>query len=234
MFTSELEDALSLETRADLIVRHALEKGYDGGRRATVGFCVGVRHARFMTHSLNARSHTVVAAAVTGDTTPEERRALYARFSDSHDPLEWLFVADVLNEGVDLPAINSLLFLRPTESLGLFLQQLGRGLRLHPGTEVLTVLDFVGMNQPATSALLPLQALSSGTLALQASPGHHATLTWTAPPGCEIILEDRTARVLADLQRTLGRSSATEKLAAAYSALRADLGKPPAPADFTG
>ena len=66
----------------------------------------------------------------------EGREAIYRRLENPFDPLEWVFVSDVLNEGVDIPAINSVLFLRPTDSSTLFLQQLGRGLRLFPGTEV--------------------------------------------------------------------------------------------------
>jgi superfamily II DNA or RNA helicase len=119
----EVKAALSVEVRVDRVVRHALERGFDGPRRATIGVCAGVEHARFI-------------------------------YVD--DPLEWVFVADILNEGVDIPAVNSVLFLRPTESVTLFLQQLGRGLRLCPGAEVLTVLDFVGHHR---SAWLTLQAL---------------------------------------------------------------------------
>lgn len=79
-----------------------------------------MRHAHYLAQSLRARG--LEAAGVTGELSPTERQAIYARFTDPADPLEWLFVADVLNEGVDLPVINSLLFLRPTQSPGLFLQ----------------------------------------------------------------------------------------------------------------
>jgi superfamily II DNA or RNA helicase len=60
----------------------------------------------------------------------------------------YLFVVDIFNEGVDIPEIDTVLFLRPTESLTVFLQQLGRGLRLAEGKDCLTVLDFVGNSRP--------------------------------------------------------------------------------------
>lgn len=224
-----LETALMLEERTELILRHALEKGYDGVRRATVGFCAGVRHARYMAESFLARGH--VAASVTGELSPTERRAIYARFEDPADPLEWLFVADLLNEGVDLPVINSLLFLRPTQSTGLFLQQLGRGLRHHPQTEILTVLDFVGHHR---NALVPLEALSSA--ALQTVPGRMLSdlLPYSPPRLCEIILEDQTERILLKVQRELPNRTAPAAHREAYERVRAELGRPPELMAFWG
>ncbi len=64
--------------------------------------------------------------------------------SNQHRNIKFIFVVDLYNEGVDIPEVNTILFLRPTESLTVFLQQLGRGLRLSEGKECLTVLDFVG------------------------------------------------------------------------------------------
>jgi superfamily II DNA or RNA helicase len=146
-----LEVALMLEKRVAEIVKHSLELGFDGPRRATVGFCAGVRHARFMADAFMRRG--LAAVAVTGEDSVGFREAVYARLQDARDELEWVFVADVLNEGVDIPCINSILFLRPTESATIFIQQLGRGLRLSPGCEVLTVLDFVGHHKSAWLAL---------------------------------------------------------------------------------
>lgn len=224
-----LEHALMLETRTDLILGHALEKGYDGPRRATVGFCAGVRHARYMAATLENRG--LRAAAVTGDTAPAERRRIYEAFADPRQELEWLFVADVLNEGVDLPAINSLLFLRPTQSPGLFLQQLGRGLRPHPETEVLTVLDFVGHHR---NALMPLQALTGETRRLTRPAQIRQPLSFEPPRDCEIVLDDRTEELLLKVQRELPSASGKQAHRDAYLRLRADLGQPPAIMDFWG
>ncbi|XHX79261.1 MAG: DEAD/DEAH box helicase family protein [Stenomitos frigidus ULC029] len=220
---TELENALILEERVDAILKHALEKGFDGERRATVAFCAGVRHAEFMANALTRRGF--VSVAVTGKTSPDQRQEIYKRFSNPNDSLEWLFVADVLNEGVDIPEINSILFLRPTESSTLFLQQLGRGLRLHPDTEVLTVIDFVGHHK---NAWLSLQALNDphGILGnrdiddLGISPPRH----------CEIILEDRTKEILLKI-KNLARTKA-DACREAYERLKLELGYPPKPVDF--
>jgi superfamily II DNA or RNA helicase/HKD family nuclease len=218
-----LETALILEERVDSILRHALEKGYDGQRRATVGFCAGVRHAKFMADAFTRRGF--VSEAVVGEMTADERQLIYERFIAPNDPLEWLFVSDILNEGIDIPEINSILFLRPTESSGLFLQQLGRGLRLHPDTEVLTVLDFVGHHK---NAWLSLRCLNDPHSSLGVSSTE--TLGITPPRHCEILLEDKTREILLKIQALT--STKADRCREAYERLRAELGRPPRPLDF--
>lgn len=210
-----LERELSIESRARMILHEALVRGFDGPRRATVGFCAGLRHARFMADVFNR--HGQVAAVATGQMELHERNALYRRFADPDDPLEWLFVSDLLNEGVDIPAINSLLFLRPTESAGLFLQQLGRGLRLSPGTEVLTVLDFVGHHR---SAWITLKALSDpkGTGRKVNVEG----LVIKPPRACEVVLQSRTREILA----RIGGLSKKDRCSDAYQRLREQIDRP--------
>jgi superfamily II DNA or RNA helicase len=223
-FISEaLETALILEERVDNILKHAFEKGYDGKVRATVGFCAGVRHAKFMADAFNRRGF--ISEAVVGEITADERRSIYKRFADPTNPLEWLFVSDILNEGIDIPEINSILFLRPTESPGLFLQQLGRGLRLHPDTEVLTVLDFVGHHK---NAWLSLRCLNDPHSSLEIS--NTDSLGITPPKHCEIVLEDKTKEILRKIQvLTATKADCCKE---AYERLRAELDYPPKPIDF--
>jgi superfamily II DNA or RNA helicase/HKD family nuclease len=218
-----LETALILEERVDSILRHSLEKGYDAKRRATIGFCAGVRHAKFMADAFTRRGF--VSKAVVGEMTADERQLIYERFAAPNDPLEWLFVSDILNEGIDIPEINSILFLRPTESPGLFLQQLGRGLRLHPDTEVLTVLDFVGHHK---NAWLSLRCLNDPHSSLGISS--RETLGITPPRHCEILLEDKTREILLKIQAMT--STKADRCREAYERLRAELGRPPRPLDF--
>jgi superfamily II DNA or RNA helicase len=223
---TELENALILEERVEATLKHALEKGFDGIRRATVGFCAGVRHAKFMADAFNQRGY--ISAAVTGEISANERTQIYQRFANPKDDLEWLFVADVLNEGIDIPAINSVLFLRPTESPGLFLQQLGRGLRLYPDTEVLTVLDFVGHHK---NAWLSLKALHDSHSALENT--NTETLGIAPPKNCEIILQDRTKEILLKI-KSLNRTKA-DICREAYERLKSELeGTPPRPIDLWG
>lgn len=189
-----LENALMVEARVDAMLAQCDLRGFDGPKRVTVGFCAGVRHAQFMADALTRRGRA--AQAVTGGDRVADREAIYRRLQDQRDPLEWLFVADVLNEGVDLPAINCVVFLRPTESATVFIQQLGRGLRLTPGSEVLTVLDFVGHHR---AAWLAVEAL--GDKAAPRGPSTVEALDLTPPAGCEVVLDAKTVEILEMVRR---------------------------------
>ncbi len=105
-----------------------------------LGFCVSIEHAMFMADQFN--DFKIPSLALTGNSDDEERRN--AKIKLQNGDYKFLFVVDIYNEGVDIPEVNTVLFLRPTESLTIFLQQLGRGLRLHESKECLTVLDFIG------------------------------------------------------------------------------------------
>lgn len=190
----QLESALMVEDRVQAMIDQCLLRGFDGRKRVAVGFCAGVRHARYMADALGRRG--LIASVVTGRDSVNEREAIYARLQDPSDPLEWLFVADVLNEGVDLPAINCVVFLRPTESATVFIQQLGRGLRLTDGSEVLTVLDFVGHHRAAWLAVEALNDRSAPH-----GPTTVSELELTPPAGCEIVLDSRTIEILEKVKR---------------------------------
>jgi superfamily II DNA or RNA helicase/HKD family nuclease len=105
-----------------------------------IGFCASVGHAQFMVEQFNAQG--LPSACFIGETIDQDRAETLKKFRQGE--LNFLFTVDVLSEGADIPEVDTVLFLRPTDSLTVFLQQLGRGLRLHPGKECLTVLDFVG------------------------------------------------------------------------------------------
>lgn len=104
-----------------------------------LAFCAGQEHARWMCDVFTQAG--LRATVVTGETNAEERRALRANMEAGK--IQIVCTVDVYNEGVDFPCINSLLFLRPTQSLTVYLQQLGRGLRRAPDKDACTVLDFV-------------------------------------------------------------------------------------------
>ena len=105
-----------------------------------IGFCISIVHAQYMAEMFSAKG--IPSAALVTGVGDERRSALLADFKAGK--ITFLFTVDVLNEGLDVPEVNTVLFLRPTESLTVFLQQLGRGLRHAPGKDCLTVLDFVG------------------------------------------------------------------------------------------
>ena len=105
-----------------------------------IGFCASVGHAEFMAEQFRAQG--LPAACFVGETIDQERADILKKFRAGE--LNFLFTVDVLSEGADIPEVDTVLFLRPTDSITVFLQQLGRGLRLDPSKECLTVLDFVG------------------------------------------------------------------------------------------
>mgnify|MGYP000370703851 FL=1 len=129
---------------ADLVLKNLADLGPSARTVRALGFCVGVQHARFMADHFQRRG--VAAVAVTGATPPPERdQALRdLRAGD----IQVVFAVDVFNEGVDVPSVNTLLMLRPTDSPLLFQQQLGRGLRKTEGKAICTVLDFIGQHAP--------------------------------------------------------------------------------------
>ena len=112
-------------------------------RMRALGFCVSVAHARFMARVFNEAG--VAATAIWADTPDQERRAALVDLEKRE--VNVVFSVDLFNEGIDVPAVDTLLLLRPTDSPTLFLQQLGRGLRRHHGKTVCTVLDFVGQHR---------------------------------------------------------------------------------------
>jgi hypothetical protein len=139
-----IEDLDRVYTGNDIRARLILEKIHEillnPEQTRGLGFCVSVAHAEYMARFFN--DNGLPAIAVTADSEDEKRTAAQARLRARE--VNFIFVVDLYNEGVDIPEVDTLLLLRPTESLTVYLQQFGRGLRLHPEKECLTVLDFIG------------------------------------------------------------------------------------------
>jgi hypothetical protein len=163
-----------------------------------LGFCVGVEHARYMARVFNEAG--IAATAVWGDSPDDERRDALRALAERR--INVVFSVDLFNEGIDVPAVDTLLLLRPTDSPTLFLQQLGRGLRRSHGKETCTVLDFVGRHRAEFRLDRRFQALLGGTrreLIQQVERGFPFL-----PAGCHMEL-DRVAAdiVLANLRQAL-------------------------------
>lgn len=122
-------------------IHDEVEKYRPEGKLKALVFCRNVTHARQMAESLGSYYHT---AYLTGKNSVGERIRAYNDLQDETADLEMLCSVDILNEGVDIPGVNMVLFLRPTESSTVFIQQLGRGLRKYPNKPYVTVLDFIG------------------------------------------------------------------------------------------
>lgn len=173
-----------------------------------LGFCVSVAHARFMAEQFNAAG--IAALAVWGETPSDERQAALTALADGR--LRVLFSVDLFNEGVDLPTVDTLLLLRPTDSPTLFLQQLGRGLRRELGKNLCTVLDFVARHRKEFRFDRRFAALLGGTrkqLEKQIEQGFPYL-----PSGCQMELDPVASQLVLDnirqnLPRTW-RAKATE------------------------
>ena len=118
-----------------------IEQHRPNGKLKALAFCRNVTHARMMCEVMGERYHT---AYLTGRNDIGERIRAYNDLQSDSADLEILFTVDILNEGVDIPGVNMVLFLRPTESSTIFIQQLGRGLRKYNNKSYVTVLDFIG------------------------------------------------------------------------------------------
>lgn len=183
---------LVAERRADLVVNSILKYVTDINEVKGLGFCVSIEHARFMADYFNA--HGVPSMALTGDSPDEERNAAKQRLVSGE--IRFIFVVDIYNEGVDIPEVNTVLFLRPTESLTVFLQQLGRGLRMAENKECLTVLDFIGQANKKYNFEEKFAALLSNTTRSVSREIKEGFLS--APKGCYIQLEKIAARYVLD------------------------------------
>jgi superfamily II DNA or RNA helicase/HKD family nuclease len=198
-------DALSRVLTADDVwarrVIQALQQRVDDiGQVRALGFCVSVEHAHFMARVFTA--HGIASVAVSAESSREEREAALRELKARR--LQVVFSVDLFNEGVDVPEVDTLLMLRPTDSPTLFLQQLGRGLRRHHGKALCTVLDFVGRHRSEFSFDRRLRALLGGTrkqLIEQVTQGFPFL-----PSGCHMALEGvARERVLASLKDAVPR-----------------------------
>lgn len=131
------------DARAGLILEKVHEVLLNPRLARGLGFCVSVAHAEYMARFFN--DHGTPAIALTGESPDAIRIAAQDRLRARE--VNFIFVVDLYNEGIDLPEIDTLLFLRPTESLTVYLQQFGRGLRLHDEKDCVTVLDFIGAHR---------------------------------------------------------------------------------------
>lgn len=200
-------DAAALETmldgnlaRATLIAQELQRRVLDTRRMRGIGFCAGIRHARYMA-KVFSENFGIPALALTGEDSPAQRQVGISRLRDRQ--VNAIFTADLFNEGVDIPEIDTVIFLRPTESLTVFLQQLGRGLRRWDYKEVLTVLDFVAnvdKRYRLDRKFRALLAKQSVDLARECADGFP-----TLPAGCAISLDREAQERVLDSIRQYAR-----------------------------
>jgi superfamily II DNA or RNA helicase/HKD family nuclease len=195
--TGELSNLLTGDdVRARIILKSLRDKVTDLTAMKALGFCVTKDHAHYMTRVFNEAG--IRAATVLGDTPTKDREATLAGLHTG--AIQVIFTVDVFNEGVDVPSINTLLFLRPTESSTLFLQQLGRGLRRSNDKAVLTVLDFVGHHRKEFNFAKRFRAMTGSTRAgLERAIEHGFPFL---PAGTQIILDRQSQELVLENVRT--------------------------------
>lgn len=200
---SDLENVYTgNDLRVQIVVRALREAVADVRKIRAFGFCVSVAHAKFMAERFSGAG--IPAEAVSGQTPRTARDDALRRLRAFE--VNVLFTVDLFNEGVDVPEVDTILFLRPTESATVFLQQLGRGLRLAEDKECLTVLDFIGKPRRQFRFDLRYRGILGGTrreIARQVQDGFPVL-----PPGCSIQLDREASRVvLSNIEDAVGKGN---------------------------
>jgi superfamily II DNA or RNA helicase/HKD family nuclease/SOS-response transcriptional repressor LexA len=213
--TDELSNKLATLARA----RHALTQWRAKAQKRTLAFCVSTRHADYMAAHFTRAG--VSAAAVYAGSVLGRAQAL-EKLEDGS--LQVVFSVDLFNEGVDLPSIDTVLMLRPTESKILFLQQLGRGLRRHEGKQQLVVLDFIGNHQAFLGKPQALFGVGATYKALAEFGRKVEKTALELPNGCYVNYDLSIVEFLKSLD-----SAGPQK---DYEALRAVLGRRPSLSEF--
>ncbi|QOC22756.1 DUF3427 domain-containing protein [Wenzhouxiangella sp. AB-CW3] len=189
--TEDLDRVIGVnERRARWVLTNLLDHVADPERFRALGFCVSQSHARFMARYFETCG--IPAASLTADSPRQERLRVQRDLVDHK--IRVIFTVDLYNEGVDIPEVDTVLFLRPTESLTVYLQQLGRGLRLHEDKPHLTVLDFIAPQHRQFRFADRFRALSSRTherIDHQVESG----FPWL-PAGCLIRLDRQSTDII--------------------------------------
>ena len=154
---SKISREIAKMVNVEFIVNE-IEKHRPTGKLKAIAFCTTIAHANLMAEGFIEMGYDAIS--LTGKNDLGVRLKAFNDLQDDNKKLEIICTVDILNEGVDIPQVNMVLFLRPTESQTIFLQQLGRGLRKYEGKEYVTVLDFIGNNYDRSIQM----AMALGTL----------------------------------------------------------------------
>lgn len=218
-----------LDQRLDHIISNAEYFGYCGNRLKGLVFCRNLKEAELYSHEFRKRGYRTEWVSGNMDKSDVEICIERLESDDSASVLDYIFTADLFNEGVDIPSVNQVIMLRPTDSPIVFIQQLGRGLRNHPDKEYVVILDFIGNYERNYNIPMALtddrsynkaetrRAVSSGDLMI---------------PGNSTISFDEVAK--SRIYDSIDRSDFTElrMICEAYSNLKMRLGRIPRLIDF--
>src|SRR5262249_16516858 len=199
------EEALTRAVATTSRAQNALEQWRQRGGRRTLAFCCSMRHADFMATFF--RESGIKAAAVHSGQDSAPRALSLERLEDGE--LDVVFAVDMLNEGVDLPNVDTIMMLRPTESRVLWLQQFGRGLRKAEAKPHVTVIDYIGNHRTFLIKPQTLLGLPEGDVAVaQALERAVAGRLQNLPPGCAVTYDLKAVEILQGLLRSIPRGEA--------------------------
>ncbi|MFF3504935.1 DUF3427 domain-containing protein [Streptomyces sp. NPDC003247] len=189
--------------RARIVIKQVQEKISRPAAMRALGFCVTKAHARFMAACF--REAGFAAEALDSDSPPAVREHTLADLKAGR--IQVIFSVDLFNEGLDIPDVDTLLLLRPTNSATVFLQQLGRGLRRTPNKPVLTVLDFIGQHRAEFRFEEQFRALTNLSRNRLVDSIEHGFPQ--LPSGCQIILEGKSKDLVLNNIRTQLKATIT-------------------------
>ena len=220
---------LVCQERVDRIAEAAQFYGWDYGRVKGLIFCSRIEECHKLSEEFNKRGYGTIA--LDGSSSEELREKSIERLEQDalENKLDYIFTVDIFNEGVDIPSINQIIMLRPTQSAIIFVQQLGRGLRVTEDKEFLTIIDFIGNysnNYLIPIALFGDRTFNKDTIRKLMHNGSGVI------PGCSTIHFDEITekRIFEAIDRT--NMSKKADLKADYQSLKAELGRIPMMEDF--
>lgn len=206
------EELLQAQLREDLALK-ILRAWEDKKQTRTLAFCSSIRQANFLSNYFNQHGYQTVS--LYSQQVEISRSKAISKLHNGE--IDTIFTVDLFNEGVDIPAVDTLLFVRPTESLTVFTQQIGRGLRLHPGKEACVIVDLIGNYRNADIKLSLFDT--------NPSEGKTRNIQPTLPQFCEIDLDINVIDLFKEMMRK--RQPRKEKLLNDYLDLKREFGKRP-------
>ena len=218
------------DARVDYVIDKANYYGFSGDRVKGLIFCSRKDEAKELSKKFNERG--LRTEVLTGEDTQERRESVIARLTndeDGEDQLDYIFTVDIFNEGVDIPEINQVIMLRPTQSPVVFIQQLGRGLRKYEGKEYVVILDFIGnyMN----NFMIPI-ALSGDRSYNKDAMRRYIREGARVIPGSSTIHFDEISKKRIYASIDTARTNDMKLLRESYRTLKCKLGKIPTIRDF--
>lgn len=218
------------DARIDYVIEQANYYGFSGERVKGLIFCSRKEEAWELSRKFNERGYRT--EALTGDDSPSRREEVISRLTDDENEerqLDYILTVDIFNEGVDIPEINQVIMLRPTQSPVVFIQQLGRGLRKSEGKEYVVILDFIGnyMN----NFMIPI-ALSGDRSYNKDSMRRYVREGARVIPGSSTIHFDEISRKRIYASIDAARTNDLKLLKESYLSLKYKLGRIPTVSEF--